>query len=148
MMTIVSSRLMASFGLLAWTVVMLPSWPVFIAWSMSSVSPARHSPTTIRSGRIRKAFTTRSRIATAPRPSTLALRASRETRLRCRSWSSAVSSTVTTRSVSGMKLESTFRVVVLPEPVPPLTTIEIRERTQARMKFAMSLFSVPKVTRS
>src|SRR5438067_12738901 len=47
-----------------------------------------------------------------------------------------------------MKFESTFRVVVLPEPVPPLTTIEIRERTQARMKSAISLFMVPKVTRS
>src|SRR5713101_5324786 len=47
-----------------------------------------------------------------------------------------------------MKFESTFSVVVLPEPVPPLTTIEIRDRTQARMKFAMSWFSVPKFTRS
>ena len=82
MMTMVSIRLIASFGLLACTVVMLPSWPVFIAWSMSSVSAARHSPTTMRSGRIRRALTTRSRIAIAPRPSTLALRASSVTRLR------------------------------------------------------------------
>ena len=30
---------MASRVSLAWMVVMLPSWPVFIAWSMSRVSP-------------------------------------------------------------------------------------------------------------
>ena len=47
-----------------------------------------------------------------------------------------------------MKFERTLSVVVLPEPVPPLTTMLIRDRTQARMKFAMSWFSVPKFTRS
>src|SRR5918998_979537 len=43
MSTIVSSRAMASRGVLACSVVSEPSWPVFIAWSMSSVSPERHS---------------------------------------------------------------------------------------------------------
>ena len=66
MPTIISRRLMASRVSLAWMVVMLPSWPVFIAWSMSSVSGPRHSPTMIRSGRIRSAFLTRSRVVTSP----------------------------------------------------------------------------------
>ena len=39
-----------------------PSWPVFMAWSMSSASPPRHSPTMMRSGRMRRALRTRSRI--------------------------------------------------------------------------------------
>ena len=47
--------------MLAWTVVIDPSWPVFMAWIMSSVSAPRHSPMMIRSGRIRRAFFTRSR---------------------------------------------------------------------------------------
>ena len=49
-----------------------PSWPVFMAWSMSSASGPRHSPTTIRSGRMRRAFFTRSRIVYSPAPSMLA----------------------------------------------------------------------------
>ena len=52
--TIVSSRLMASRAVLACTVVIEPSWPVFMAWSMSSASAARHSPTMMRSGRMRR----------------------------------------------------------------------------------------------
>ena len=53
---------MASRALLACTVVIEPSWPVFMAWSMSSASAARHSPTMMRSGRMRRAFLTRSRM--------------------------------------------------------------------------------------
>jgi hypothetical protein len=49
-------------ALLAWIVVIEPLWPVFIACTMSSASPPRHSPTTMRSGRIRRAFLTKSRI--------------------------------------------------------------------------------------
>ena len=60
-------------GELACVVVSEPSWPVFIAWSMSSASPPRHSPTTMRSGRMRSAFFTRSRIVILA----LALRCSR-----------------------------------------------------------------------
>jgi hypothetical protein len=52
-MTRVSSRAMASRGVLACVVVSEPSWPVFIAWIMSSASPPRHSPMTMRSGRMR-----------------------------------------------------------------------------------------------
>src|SRR2546428_483423 len=66
--TIVSSRERASRVVLAWSVVIEPSWPVFIACSMSSASPARHSPTTIRSGRMRRALMTRSRMATRLSP--------------------------------------------------------------------------------
>ena len=76
---------------------------------------------------------TRSRMVTWPRPSTLAGRASRVTTCSWLSCSSAASSMVTMRSSSGMKLESTFRVVVLPDPVPPETTTLSRPRTQARM---------------
>ena len=66
--TIVSRRLSASRAALACTVVIEPSWPVFMAWSMSSASAARHSPTMMRSGRMRRAFFTRSRIAPCPCP--------------------------------------------------------------------------------
>ena len=58
MLTIVSRRASASRGVLAWTVVSEPSWPVFMACSMSSASPPRTSPTTMRSGRMRSAFLT------------------------------------------------------------------------------------------
>jgi hypothetical protein len=71
-----SRRLTASRGLLAWIVVIDPSWPVFIACSMSMTSSPRVSPTMIRSGRIRSAFFRQSRWVTAPLPSTLAGRLS------------------------------------------------------------------------
>ena len=69
MSTIVSSRASASRGELACSVDSEPSWPVFIAWSMSSASPPRTSPTTMRSGRMRSALRTRSRARTSPLPS-------------------------------------------------------------------------------
>src|SRR5664280_56669 len=69
MSTMVSSRESMSRGLFAWPVDIEPSWPVFIAWSMSSASPPRHSPTMIRSGRIRRALRTSSRIGIWPFPS-------------------------------------------------------------------------------
>ena len=65
----VSMRASVSRGLFECTVVIEPSWPVFIAWSMSRASPPRHSPTTMRSGRMRRLFFTRSRIAISPAPS-------------------------------------------------------------------------------
>ena len=55
-----------SRGVLAWPVDIEPSWPVFMAWSMSSASPDRHSPTMMRSGRMRRALRTSSRIGIAP----------------------------------------------------------------------------------
>ena len=67
--TIVSIRASESRGELACTVVIEPSWPVFIACSMSSAAPSRTSPMTMRSGRIRSELRTRSRTVTCPRPS-------------------------------------------------------------------------------
>src|SRR5438270_2266253 len=66
-MTSVSSLDSASRGEFAWIVVSEPSWPVFIAWSMSSVSAPRTSPTMIRSGRMRNALRTSSRIIVGER---------------------------------------------------------------------------------
>ena len=65
-----------SGGLLAWPVESEPSWPVVIAWSMSSASPARHSPTMIRSGRMWSALRSRSRMVISPWPSRFGGRAS------------------------------------------------------------------------
>jgi hypothetical protein len=66
MPTSISTRVIASRALFAWIVVIEPSWPVFIACSMSITSSPRTSPTMIRDGRMRSAFLTRSRAATSP----------------------------------------------------------------------------------
>ncbi len=148
MRTIVSRRERLSRGVFACTVVSEPSWPVFIAWSMSRAAPSRTSPTTIRSGRMRSEFFTSSRMLIRPRPSMLAGRDSRRSTWCWRSWSSAASSMVTMRSSSGMKLEMTLSSVVLPEPVPPEMTMLRRPRTQAARKSRTSGVKVPKLTRS
>ena len=67
--TSVSRRAIASRGELACTVESEPSWPVFIACSMSRLSPPRTSPTTMRSGRMRSELRTRSRMVISPLPS-------------------------------------------------------------------------------
>ena len=64
------------------------------------------------------------------------------------SWSSAASSMVTMRSSTGMKLEQTLSSVVLPVPVPPLTTMLALARTHAWMNAAASWVRVPKPMRS
>src|SRR5207253_3119506 len=132
--TSVSRRTRASFGLLAWSVDIDPSWPVFMAWSMSRASPPRHSPTMMRSGRIRRQLLTSSRIGTAPLPSTLGGRDSSWIQCGCCSWSSAASSHVISRSFPGMNVERMLRRVVLPEPVPPETRMLRRARTHDRRK--------------
>ncbi len=83
----------------AWTVVSDPSWPVFIACSMSSASGPRTSPTMMRSGRMRSAFRTSAR--SVDLAAALDVRRPRlEPRhVRQRQRSSAASSTVTMRSV-------------------------------------------------
>ena len=144
----VSRRDSESRGEFEWIVEIEPSWPVFMAWSMSRASPPRTSPTTMRSGRIRKALRTRSRIVTSPRPSMLGGRDSMRTTWGCCSRSSAASSMVMMRSSSGMKLDSTFSVVVLPAPVPPDTSMLIRPRTQDSRNFVTGSDIVPKDTRS
>ena len=78
-----------------------------------------------------------------PRPSTFAGRVSSVTTWSWRSCSSAASSIVTMRWSVGMKLLRMFRVVVLPEPVPPLTTTLRRARTQERMSCTMSGVTEP-----
>ena len=131
MRVMVSMRARVSRGLFECTVVIDPSWPVFMAWSMSSASPERHSPTTMRSGRIRRQLRTRSRMVTSPRPSMFGGRASSVSTCSWWSWSSLASSTVTMRSSEGMNEDSTLRVVVLPVPVPPETMTFRRPTTQA-----------------
>lgn len=88
------------------TLLKLPSCPVFIACSMSEASAPRTSPTTIRSGRIRSEFRTKSRIEICPFPSILGGRDSNETILSWSSLSSAASSMVTIRSSLGIKFSS------------------------------------------
>ena len=128
----VSRRWIASSQELACTVTSEPSWPVLSAWSMSSVSPPRTSPTMMRSGRMRSELRTRSRIETSPRPSTLDGRASSVTTCGCCRRSSALSSTVMMRSPPGTAEESAFSSVVLPAPVPPEITTLSFARTSAR----------------
>ena len=106
--TSTSRRSITSRALLAWTVVIEPSWPVFMAWIMSRASPPRHSPTMIRSGRMRRAFFTRSRIVYSPAPSMLGGFVSSVTTCSWCSRSSVVSSMVTIRSLKGMKLLRTL----------------------------------------
>ena len=140
----VSKRDKASRGLLACAVVNEPSWPVFIACNISSASPERTSPTIILSGRIRRALRTKSRIEICPLPSIFAGRDSKVTTCSCCRRNSAASSIVTMRSRWGRKEETTFKVVVLPEPVPPDTKILTRALTQACKNFAIFSSRVPK----
>src|SRR6266540_2063576 len=75
-MTMVSRRDSASRAELEWMVDIEPSWPVFIAWSMSRASAPRTSPTRIRSGRMRRLLRSSWRIVSSPLPSTLGGRCS------------------------------------------------------------------------
>ena len=133
-----------SRGLLAWPVEREPSWPVVIAWSMSSASPARHSPTMMRSGRMCIALRSRLRIVISPSPSRFGGRDSSVMTCSWRSWSSAASSIVTMRSPFGMNEDRTLSVVVLPEPVPPDTKTLSRASMQTRTKSNISGVAVPK----
>ena len=117
-MTSVSRRPRQSRGVLAWIVVSEPSWPVFIAWSMSRVSGPRTSPTMIRRAACRE-LRTSSRMRISPWPSMFGGRDSSVITCSCWSWSSAASSIVTMRSSSGTNDDIAFSIVVLPEPVPP-----------------------------
>ena len=92
----------ASRAVLACTVLIEPSWPVFMACSMSSASAPRTSPTMMRSGRMRSALRTRSRWVTSPASFQVGGRVSSRTTCGCCSCSSAASSMVTTRSSSSI----------------------------------------------
>ena len=115
---------------------------------MSSASAPRTSPTTIRSGRIRSAFTTSCLIVTSPRPSTFAGLDSSLTTWRWRRRSSAASSMVTIRSSPGIAPDRAPSVVVFPEPVPPLTSTAARAATHSASSSATSPGSVPSSTSS
>ena len=140
---ICSRRDRASRGVLACRVVIEPSWPVFIACSMSKASPERISPRMTRSGRMRSAFFTRSRWLTSPRPSMLDGRVSRRTTWLCCNCSSAESSIVTTRSWLPIDADSALSMVVLPEPVPPETITLRRLATTAFSIVAQSTVIEP-----
>src|SRR6267378_2524039 len=113
---------------------------------MSRASGPRHSPTMIRSGRMRSELRTRSRIEMAPRPSTFCGFDSRLMTWTWRSRSSAASSHVTMRSVGGMNPESTFSSVVLPDPVPPETIMLSRVFTAASRYSRIASVAPPFVT--
>ena len=98
MLIMFSSRVSASRGVLAWIVAIEPSWPVFIACSMSSASPPRTSPRMMRSGRMRSALRTSARCVTSPLPSMFGGRVSSRTTCGCCICNSAASSIVTMRS--------------------------------------------------
>ena len=134
---ICSRREIASRGLLAWMVAIEPSWPVFIACSMSKASSPRHSPRMMRSGRMRSAFLTSSRWRISPLPSTLGGRVSMRATCGCCSCNSAASSMVISRSLSEMKADSAFSIVVLPEPVPPEMIMVMRAFTAAASSSAI-----------
>ena len=68
----------------------------------------------------------------APRPSALGGRDSSDTKCGCISFSSAASSMVISRSPTGIRFDSTFSSVVLPEPVPPETMMLLCCSTQMR----------------
>ncbi len=146
--TIVSSLDRESRGELACRVVSDPSWPVFMAWSMSRASPPRHSPTMMRSGRMRRLLMTSFLMGMAPSPLMFGGLASRLTTCSWGRFSSAASSIVTMRSSGGMKAQTTFRSVVFPEPVPPLITMFWRCLTASSKNCAICRVSVPKETRS
>ncbi len=96
-----------------------PSWPVFIAARRSKHSWPRISPRMIRSGRMRSALMTRSRMVIAPWPSRFGGRVSSGSQCGCCSRSSAASSIVITRSPGSIIFDRALSMVVLPEPVPP-----------------------------
>ena len=83
---------------------------------------------------------------TSPLPSAFAGRASMRTTWLCCSFSSSESSTVMMRSVGPMQSDMALRSEVLPEPVPPETTMFLRSPTHASMNFIISGLMEPKET--
>ncbi len=112
---------------------------------MSSASAPRTSPTMMRSGRMRSALISRSRARIRPRPSMLTGRVSMRTTCSWSRLSSAVSSIVTMRSVSGIASASTPSSVDLPAPVPPEMRMFLRARTAKTRNSRISGESVPMV---
>ena len=84
----------------------------------------------------------------APFPSKFAGLASKVTTCLCCRRSSAASSMVTILSFAGINADKAFRVVVLPEPVPPETKIFKRALTQASRNKDIFSLKVPNETKS
>ncbi len=143
-----SSRAGSSPAPLACTVPHPPSCPVLSAASRSATSAPRTSPITSRSGRIRSACRTRSRIETAPAPSTFGGRASNRTTWGCTGRSSPASSTNTIRSPGSTSPSSAASRVVLPVPVPPVTKKASRAATSAAISRTPSEGSAPRSANS
>jgi hypothetical protein len=101
MPTMFSSRVSASRGVLAWTVVIEPSWPVFMACSMSKRLGAAHLAEDDAVGPHAQAVLHQVALVTSPLPSMLGGRVSSRTTCGCCSCSSAASSMVTMRSRPG-----------------------------------------------
>ena len=127
---------------MAWIVVIEPSLPVVIAVSTGMASlPERISPQINRFGDIRNACLQSSANVTSPTPSTFGSRVSSDTTSGCRTgcfkFSSAASSTTTSRSVARDLHRTSARMnVVLPEFVPPPITTFSSARTTAARKSA------------
>ena len=118
----------ASRAEFAW-IVHSPGSPEFRAMSMSSASASRTSPTISRSGRIRSASLTRRLSGISPWPSRLGWRHCMFTTSRSGTFSSKISSTVTTRSRAPMLAVRQLSMVVFPAWVAP----ETRMFSPARM---------------
>ena len=117
--TMFSMRVSASRVLLAWMVDIEPSWPVFMACSMSNASPPRTSPMMMRSGRMRSALRTRSRWLTSPRAFQAGGPGFQAHHVRLLQLQFGRVLDVTTRSPASIMRDIAFISVVLPEPVPP-----------------------------
>ena len=124
----------------AWTVPEPPSCPVLKAVNRSTTSAPRTSPTTRRSGRMRRVCRTRSCIVTAPALSMFGGRVWSRTTCGCWGASSRVSSTITIRSSGPTTPSNALRRVVLPDPVPPVTR-KVRRRCDELPKGRLQLSS-------
>ncbi len=138
----VDSFASASRAWLAW-IEHMPGSPEFSAISRSSDSASRTSPTTRRSGRIRRASLISRRRVISPVPSRLGWRHCIATQSGLEADSSKVSSTVTTRSSGRALASSAPSSVVLPDCVAPDTRMFCPLRTQRCKNSAACFVSEP-----
>ena len=136
----------ASWAEFAWT-VHIPGSPEFKAISMSRLSASRTSPTTSRSGRMRRASLTSRRSGISPSPSRFGCRHCSPTTSRSGNCSSKISSTVMTRSRVPMLAARQLSMVVLPAWVAPETRMFSPLATAAPRNRAACGVSVPSSTR-
>ena len=141
----VQSLARASRELLAW-IEHMPGSPLLSAMSRSSDSASRTSPTTSRSGRIRKASLMSRRSVISPVPSRFGCRHCIPTTSRAARSSSKISSTVTMRSPARAPDSRAFSRVVLPLWVAPETRMFCPEITQVRRNSAAWWLSEPSAT--